>query len=98
MKGYEAGTPSYFATRKLQTYILSSFVSTRSNHSRPCLYPPAPTNLIYALEASLKTITEGKVSLEDRFKMHRETSTKFKKAMKDFGFKLVRTLSCHANR
>jgi alanine-glyoxylate transaminase/serine-glyoxylate transaminase/serine-pyruvate transaminase len=49
----------------------------------------APVQLIYALETSLKTIMEGKVSLEERFKMHRETSTRFKNAMKDMGFKLV---------
>jgi aspartate aminotransferase-like enzyme len=35
---------------------------------------------------------EGKVSLEERFKMHRETSVKFKTAMKDMGFKLVSRL------
>lgn len=32
---------------------------------------------------------EGKVSLEERFQMHRDTSVKFKTAMKDMGFKLV---------
>lgn len=54
--------------------------------------PAAPVQLIYALETSLKTIMEGKVSLEERFKMHRETSVKFKTAMKDMGFKLVSCL------
>ena len=54
--------------------------------------PAAPVQLIYALETSLKTIMEGKVSLEERFKMHRETSVKFKTAMKDMGFKLVNRL------
>jgi alanine-glyoxylate transaminase/serine-glyoxylate transaminase/serine-pyruvate transaminase len=54
--------------------------------------PAAPVQLIYALETSLKTIMEGKVSLEERFKMHRETSVKFKTAMKDMGFKLVSRL------
>lgn len=49
----------------------------------------APVQLIYALETSLKTIIEGKVSLEDRFKMHREASQKFKKEMQGMGFKTV---------
>jgi len=59
--------------------------------------PAAPVQLIYALETSLKTIMEGKVSLEERFKMHRETSVKFKTAMKDMGFKLVSRLGALRN-
>ncbi|KAJ9108213.1 hypothetical protein QFC19_002460 [Naganishia cerealis] len=70
MKNYEAGTPSYFATRKPTSL-------------------EAPVQLIYALETSLKTIMEGKVSLEDRFKMHREASQRFKKEMQSMGFKTV---------
>jgi len=49
----------------------------------------APVQLIYALETSLKTIMEGKISLEERLQMHREASVRFKTAMKDMGFKLV---------
>lgn len=55
----------------------------------PSYFATPPVQLIYALETSLKTIMEGKVSLEERFKMHRETSVKFKTAMKDMGFKLL---------
>lgn len=49
-------------------------------------------NLIYALEASLKSITEGTPSLEDRFKIHKEASKKFKAAALALGFKQVRLL------
>ncbi|KAJ9112227.1 hypothetical protein QFC22_006311 [Naganishia vaughanmartiniae] len=55
----------------------------------PSYFATPPVQLIYALETSLKTIMEGKVSLEDRFKMHREASQKFKKEMQDMGFKTV---------
>lgn len=46
-------------------------------------------NLIYALEAALKAITEGPVSLEDRFKIHKEVSQKFKAEALALGFKQV---------
>ena len=46
-------------------------------------------NLIYALDASLKQIVEGRVSLEERFKLHREASKKFKAAVTKLGFKQV---------
>ncbi|KAJ9092558.1 hypothetical protein QFC21_006789 [Naganishia friedmannii] len=55
----------------------------------PSYFATPPVQLIYALETSLKTIMEGKVSLEDRFKMHREASQKFKKEMQGMGFKTV---------
>jgi len=46
-----------------------------------------PVNLIYAYHASLSRIMQGSPSLEERFKMHRETSQKFKKAAEELGFK-----------
>lgn len=82
MKNYEAGTPSYFATREL--HLIRCWIITRL-----CICLTAPVQLIYALETSLKTIIEGKVSLEQRFQMHREASQKFKKEMQSLGFKTV---------
>jgi len=46
-------------------------------------------NLIYALEASLKNIVSGPVSLEDRFKLHREAAKKFRSEVTQLGFKTV---------
>lgn len=46
-------------------------------------------NLIYALEASLKSITEGPVSLEDRWRLHKQESKRFKDAAIALGFKQV---------
>jgi alanine-glyoxylate transaminase/serine-glyoxylate transaminase/serine-pyruvate transaminase len=45
--------------------------------------------LIYALEASLKNIVSGPVSLEDRFKLHREAAKKFRSEVTQLGFKTV---------
>jgi len=49
-----------------------------------------PVNLIYAFNASLTTITKSsEVSLEERFKLHREASQRVKSAAEDFGLKQV---------
>ena len=48
-----------------------------------------PVNLIYAYHASLTQITKGPVSLQDRFKAHKNASRRFKKAAEDLGFKNV---------
>lgn len=55
-----------------------------------------PVQLIYAFNASLRSITRGKVSVEERFRLHREASAKFKKAMGDLGLKQVYSPTlCH---
>lgn len=49
-----------------------------------------PVNLIYALNTSLKTITKSpEVSLEERFKLHKEASQRIKAAAKEIGLKQV---------
>lgn len=49
-----------------------------------------PVNLVYAFNASLKTITKSsEVSLEERFKLHREASQRIKSAAKELGLKQV---------
>ncbi|KAF8557792.1 PLP-dependent transferase [Imleria badia] len=48
-----------------------------------------PVNLIYAYRASLNQITQGPVSLQDRFKAHQDTSRRFKKFAEGLGFKNV---------
>lgn len=51
--------------------------------STPCV------QLITALEESLKIITEGSVSIEDRFRLHRENSRRVKKAVSAAGLHMV---------
>lgn len=48
-----------------------------------------PVNLIYAFHTSLKQIMQGSVSLEQRFKLHKEASRRVKKAAEEIGFKCV---------
>lgn len=56
-----------------------------------------PVNLIYAYHASLTSITKGKVSLEERFKLHREASEKVKSAARELGLKQVAGANNAAN-
>jgi hypothetical protein len=45
-----------------------------------------PVNLIYAFNTSLKTITKSsEVGLEERFRLHKETSQRIKSAAKELG-------------
>ena len=46
-----------------------------------------PVNLIYAYHASLKQITRSSVSLEERLRLHKESSQRFKKAAEGLGQK-----------
>ncbi len=55
----------------------------------PAYFATPPVNLIYAFHESLKSITQGKVTLEERFQLHRDASAKIKKATEDFGLKEV---------
>jgi len=48
-----------------------------------------PTNLIWALHASLNTITKGAVSLEERFAAHREVSKRIRDTVTKLGLKTV---------
>lgn len=48
-----------------------------------------PVNLIYAYNASLTRITKSSPSLQERFKLHREVSQRFKNAAAELGLKQV---------
>jgi len=48
-----------------------------------------PVNLIYAYRASLTQITQGPVSLQDRFQAHKNASRRFKKFAEGLGFRNV---------
>lgn len=56
---------------------------------KPAYFATPPVNLIYAFHVSLKQIVEGSPSLEERFRLHREASSRIKKAVSDLGLKQV---------
>ena len=47
----------------------------------PSYFATPPVNLIYAFHASLTQITSGTPSLEDRLRLHRESSQRIKTAV-----------------
>ena len=57
----------------------------------PAYFATPPVNLIRAFHASLKQITRGTPSLEDRFALHREAAKKVRAAAAELGLKLVPT-------
>jgi len=73
---------SYYASWKNWLPIMKAYES-----GNPAYFGTPPVNLIYAFHASLKSITQGNVTLEERFRLHREWSAKFKKAAEDLGLK-----------
>ncbi|KAL8291547.1 hypothetical protein RQP46_002525 [Phenoliferia psychrophenolica] len=77
---------AYFASYKRWLPIMQSYEA-----GAPAYFATPPVNLIYAFEASLKIITEGPISLEQRFQTHRDQSAKFKAAALALGFKHVAT-------
>ena len=56
---------------------------------KPMYFATPPVNLIHAFNASLKTITKGKISLEERFAMHKEQSSRIRKAIEELGLMQV---------
>jgi alanine-glyoxylate transaminase/serine-glyoxylate transaminase/serine-pyruvate transaminase len=86
MESYEKGTPAYFATPPVVRAFLSKQPARRSLLTAHCFLEQ---NLLYALEASLNNIISGPVSLEDRFKLHREAAKKFRQEATQLGFKTV---------
>ena len=57
-----------------------------------------PVNLIYALNASLTSITKSAPSLPERFAIHKQESARFRKAIKSMGLRpLAKTEGEQAN-
>ncbi|KIJ55397.1 hypothetical protein M422DRAFT_63486 [Sphaerobolus stellatus SS14] len=75
---------SYYASWKKWLPIMQAY-----EQGKPAYFATPPVNLIYAFEASLKRITKGQPSLEDRFRAHREVSQKIRKAAEELGLKQV---------
>lgn len=82
----ERKTPpsSYYISWKKWLPVMKNYEA-----GTPSYFATPPVQLIYALEKSLETIINGKVTLEERFELHRNVSKKFKTAMTDLGFKLL---------
>ncbi|KIJ62042.1 hypothetical protein HYDPIDRAFT_176791 [Hydnomerulius pinastri MD-312] len=75
---------SYYGSWKKWLPIMKAYESNAAAY-----FATPPVNLIYAYHASLSQITQGAVSLEDRFKAHKEASRQIKKAAEEIGFRGV---------
>lgn len=82
---------SYFASYKRWLPIMASYEA-----GAPAYFATPPVNLIYALEASLKSITEGSPNLEERFAIHKSASALFKSEALKLGFTQVPNNPAHA--
>jgi alanine-glyoxylate transaminase / serine-glyoxylate transaminase / serine-pyruvate transaminase len=83
----------YFLLCLLTLYARWLPIMQAYEEGRASYFATPPVNLIYAFHASLKQIVEGTPSLEDRFRLHRETSQRIKNAIKDLGLRQVRDLA-----
>jgi len=87
IKVYEnRSTPvrSYYASWKKWLPVMKAYEGNSATY-----FATPPVNLIYAYHASLSQITQGPVSLEERFKAHKDVSRRVKKAAEELGFKGV---------
>ncbi|TFK39394.1 pyridoxal phosphate-dependent transferase [Crucibulum laeve] len=80
---------SYYASWNKWLPIMKAYESGAAAY-----FATPPVNLVYAFHASLKLITakggkEGGVSIEERFKLHKEASRRIKDAAKELGLKPV---------
>ncbi|GAA5839644.1 hypothetical protein JCM9279_006006 [Rhodotorula babjevae] len=75
---------AYFASYRRWLPVMQSYEA-----GTPAYFATPSVNLIYALEASLNSIVAGPVSLEDRFKLHREASARFRAQARELGFETV---------
>jgi len=75
---------SYYASWKKWLPIMTAYEKGSAAY-----FATPPVNLIYALHASLTTITKSCPSLADRFELHREASKRIKDAATELGLKQV---------
>jgi alanine-glyoxylate transaminase/serine-glyoxylate transaminase/serine-pyruvate transaminase len=73
---------SYFSSWNKWLPVMKAYESGTGAY-----FATPPTNLIYALHASLTTITKGKTSIEDRWAQHIAVSDQVKNFVKDLGLK-----------
>jgi len=80
-----APVSSYYASWKKWLPIMKAY-----EQGAGAYFATPPVNLIYALNASLMTITKSsEVNLEERFKRHEEASQRVKSAAKELGLRQV---------
>jgi len=75
---------SYYASWKRWLPIMEAYEAGRASY-----FATPPVNLIYAFHTSLTQITKGSPSLEDRFRLHRETSQRIKDTAEALGLKQI---------
>ncbi|KDQ61594.1 hypothetical protein JAAARDRAFT_705023 [Jaapia argillacea MUCL 33604] len=75
---------SYYASWKKWLPIMRAY-----EKGTPAYFATPPVNLVYALQASLTTITKSKPTLEERFEAHRRASQRIKAVAKQLGMKQV---------
>ncbi|GAA97982.1 uncharacterized protein L969DRAFT_167264 [Mixia osmundae IAM 14324] len=91
----ERKTPvaAYFADWQRWLPIMRAYAE-----GRPAYFSTPPTNLIFALQASLKTIMTETPDLATRLRLHRETSYFLKSSLSSIGLKQIPAhYSCSAN-
>ena len=71
---------TYFGSWKKWIPVMKSYEARK-----PSYFATPSVNLVYALHCSLKTMTQGSVSLSQRFQLHREASQKVKKTIAELG-------------
>ncbi|KAF9786416.1 PLP-dependent transferase [Thelephora terrestris] len=80
-----ASPSSYYASWKKWLPIMRAY-----EQGTAAYFATPPVNLIYAFNASLTTITKSsEVSLEERFKLHKEASRRIKAAAEELGLNQV---------
>ncbi|CAE6454550.1 unnamed protein product [Rhizoctonia solani] len=84
LKARKTPVSSYFASWNRWLPIMQAY-----EKGNPMYFATPPVNLIYAFHASLSSITKSQPSLEERFKLHKEASSRVKQAVSDLGLKLV---------
>ncbi|KAG9036016.1 hypothetical protein FRB95_010016 [Tulasnella sp. JGI-2019a] len=75
---------SFYASWKRWIPIMQAY-----EKGSPMYFATPPVNLIYALHASLTRLTKTSLSLEERFRLHKEASHKVKKTLEELGVKQV---------
>ncbi|GLB41692.1 putative aminotransferase class-V [Lyophyllum shimeji] len=75
---------SYYASWKKWLPIMKAY-----EHGAAAYFATPPVNLIQAYHSSLRELTRSSVSLDERFKLHREASQRVKAAAVDLGLKQI---------
>ena len=78
--------PAYYVSWQRWVPVMKSLEART-----PAYFATPPTNLVYAVHASLKSIMEGSISLDERFKLHIKGSQEIKEGIAKLGLKQLVT-------